>query len=64
MVIRSYGPVSKFFQLDGLLLFCIIMGLCSASSTIIRLRCFEILETGHEFTFFMVIFVALILSII
>ena len=29
-----YGHTSKFFQLDGLLLFCIIMGLCSVSSTI------------------------------
>ena len=25
-----YGRTSKLFQLDGLLLFCIIMGLCSA----------------------------------
>ena len=33
MVIRLYGHTSKFFQLDGLLLFCIIMGLRSASST-------------------------------
>ena len=32
MVIRLYGHTSKFFQLDGLLLFCIIMGLRSASS--------------------------------
>ena len=30
MVVQSYGRTSKFFQLDGLLLFCIIMGLCSA----------------------------------
>ena len=29
-----YGHTSKFFQLDGLLLFCIIMGLRSVSSTI------------------------------
>ena len=34
---RSYGRTSKFFLLDGLLLFCIIMGLRSASSTIIKL---------------------------
>ena len=34
MVVRSYGRKSKFFQLDGLLLFGIIMGLCSASSAI------------------------------
>ena len=27
-VIRSYSSTSKFFQLDGLLLFCTIMGLC------------------------------------
>ena len=26
MVVRSFGHTSKFFQLDGLLLFCIIMG--------------------------------------
>ena len=32
MVVWSYGCTSKFFQLDGLLLFCIIMGLRSASS--------------------------------
>ena len=32
---RSYGRTSKFFWLDGLLLFCIIMGLHSASSAII-----------------------------
>ena len=31
--IRSYGRTSKFFRLDGLLLFCIIMGLRSASAT-------------------------------
>ena len=34
MVVRSYGRKSKFFQLDELLLFGIIMGLCSASSAI------------------------------
>ena len=34
MVVRSYGRKSKFFQLDGLLLFGIIMALCSASSAI------------------------------
>ena len=33
-VVWLYSRTSKFFQLDGLLLFCIIMGLCSASSTI------------------------------
>ena len=33
---RSYGRTSKFFRLDGLLLFCIIMGLRSASSTMIN----------------------------
>ena len=34
-VVQLYGCTSKFFQLDGLLLlFCIIMGLCSASSAI------------------------------
>ena len=41
-VVRSYGHTverlngrtSKFFRLDGLLLFCIIMGLRSASSAI------------------------------
>ena len=36
-VVRSYGRISKFFLLDGLLLFCIIMGLLSASSAIIKL---------------------------
>ena len=34
---RSYGRISNFFLLDGLLLFCIIMGLRSASSAIIKL---------------------------
>ena len=33
-VVQSYGRTSKFFRLDGLLLFCIIMGLSSASSAI------------------------------
>ena len=33
-VIRSYGRTSKFFRLDGLLQFCIIMGLRSASSAL------------------------------
>ena len=37
-VVRSYGRTSKFFRLDGLLLFCIIMGLRSASSAMIILR--------------------------
>ena len=36
-VVRSYGRISNFFLLDGLLLFCIIMGLRSASSAIIKL---------------------------
>ena len=39
-VVRSYGRTvvyPKFFLLDGLLLFCIIMGLLSASSAIIKL---------------------------
>ena len=35
-VVPSYGHTSKFFRLDGLLLFCIIMGLRSVSSAIIR----------------------------
>ena len=34
-VVPSYGCTSKFFRLDGLLLFCIIMGLRSVSSAII-----------------------------
>ena len=34
MVVRSYGRTSKFFRLDGLLLFYIIMGLRSVSSAI------------------------------
>ena len=33
-VIRLYGRATKFFGLDGLLLFCIVMGLRSASSAI------------------------------
>ena len=33
---RSYGRTSKFFRLDGLLLFCIITGLRSAISAIIK----------------------------
>ena len=33
-VVLSYGRTSKFFRFDGLLLFCIIMGLRSASSAI------------------------------
>ena len=37
-VIRLYGRTSKFFWLDGLLQFCIIMGLRSASSAIIFLQ--------------------------
>ena len=36
MVIWSYGRTSKFFQLDGLLLFCIMIGLHSASSAITK----------------------------
>ena len=31
---RLYGRTSKFFRFDGLLLFCIIMGLHSVSSAI------------------------------
>ena len=33
-VVRSNGRTTKFFRLDGLLLFCIVMGLRSASSAI------------------------------
>ena len=36
-VIWLYGRTSKFFWLDGLLLFCIIMGLRSVSSAIIMI---------------------------
>ena len=32
MVVQSYSRTSKFFRFDGLLLFCIIMGLRSVSS--------------------------------
>ena len=39
-----YGCTTKFFQLDGLLLFCIIMGLRSASSTIICLTISTVLH--------------------
>ena len=35
-VVQLYGCTSKFFQLAGLLLFCIIIGLRSVSSAIIR----------------------------
>ena len=35
-VVWSYGRTTKFFRLDGLLLFRIVMGLRSASSAIIR----------------------------
>ena len=34
-VVQLYGCTTKFFRLDGLLLFCIIIGLCSTSSAII-----------------------------
>ena len=34
MDVGSYGRTSKFFRLDGLLLFCIVMGLRSANSAI------------------------------
>ena len=37
-VVRSYGHKSKFFWLDGLLQFCIIMGLRSVGSVIIFLQ--------------------------
>ena len=33
-VVRLYGRTTKFFQFDGLLLFCIVMGLRSPSSAI------------------------------
>ena len=36
-VVRSHGRTTKFFGLDGLLLFCIVMGLRSASSATITL---------------------------
>ena len=35
-VVQSYGRTTKFFRLDGLLLFCIVMGLRSASSAIME----------------------------
>ena len=35
---RSYGRTFKFFRLDGLLLFCIIMGLRSTSCAIISIH--------------------------
>ena len=34
MVVQSCGRTSKFFWLDGLLVFCLIIGLRSASSVI------------------------------
>ena len=39
-----YGRTSKFFRLDGLLLFCTIMGLRSASSAIVN----HIRSTYHK----------------
>ena len=47
-VVRLYGRKSKFFPLDGLLLFCIIMGLRSASSAIktIQVRKISLLDQG------------------
>ena len=39
LYVRSYGRTSKFFRLDGLLLFCIIMGLRSTSSAISSVVC-------------------------
>ena len=41
---RSYGRTSKFFRLDGLLLFCIITGLRSASSA--KRVCMRIFTTA------------------
>ena len=42
-VVQSYSHISKFFWLDGLLLFCIIMGLRSASSAITTIPFYAIL---------------------
>ena len=44
---NSYSHTSKFFRLDGLLLFCMIMGLCSASSTIIYKKVSLVLTQVH-----------------
>ena len=46
-VVWSYGRTSKFFRLDGLLLFCMIMGLRSASSTIIYKKVSLVLTRVH-----------------
>ena len=52
MVVLSYCRTSKFFQLDGLLLFCIIMGLRSASSAIKVMSwcCFHLFMLGFIIT--------------
>ena len=52
-VVWSYGRMSKFFRLDGLLLFCIIMELRSASSAINRTtfvcKCYiSVLKLGSQ----------------
>ena len=48
-VVRSYGRATKFFRLDGLLLFRIVMGLRSASSAITNITYYKqnILQTEH-----------------
>ena len=47
-VVRSYGRTSKFFRLDGLLLFCIIMGLRSASSVKMQVVYQEMARDGAK----------------
>ena len=45
----SYGRSSKFFRLDGLLLFCKIMGLRSASFAIITVQEQRFTEHSKDF---------------
>ena len=63
-VVRSYGRTSKFFRLDGLLLFCIIMGLRSASSATDKIQVLHhyrvsifALSDGESSSFFQVTFI-------
>ena len=50
MVVRSYSHTPKFLRLDGLLLFCIIMGLRSASSAV-KIHSLHLLPLASLFLF-------------
>ena len=58
MVIQLYGRTSKFFRPDELLLFCIIMGLCSTNSANI------VLEYSLSIIFWQIAFFCLSLGIL